>query len=534
MFLSKTCPKCHKDAVVLNRFDGLQGIPDGLLNLECGHLIYERQLIGGKNPESFISSDHKRLMPFQVEGVRFIDRTRTTLRVTKLVPDPMTGVRALVTDEMGLGKTVQALGWLALQAPKTTGRVLFIVKSSLKVQWLREIVRWVDDEAMIQTIESSRDHWLMVQGYIIGFDLLGRIKDLPEKVKALGIKTLIVDECQQIKNEKAGRSIEVLKLSRVIPNVILLSGTPIKNNAGEYWAALNATRPDLFPSAVQYRMRECASTWSGYAWKAGGIYNAEEFKEKTSPFVIRRTREEVMPDLPKVFRRFQFDELGVEVEEAYKKAFLEFRDDYNSSEADPANTLALMSRMRHLTGISKVRPCVAHVEQFLEELPDKIMTIFFHHKDVGDLLEVKINKLLGAKRCLMLTSNLDSLQRIGVVDAFRNGVSPILLASTLSSAEGLNLQFCDEFAMLERQWNPANEEQAEGRFPRIGTRSTSISGTYFVAIGTIDEVLAEIVERKRSIVLATLDGKEVPWEESTIMEELKEKLASTGGRKWSL
>lgn len=548
-FLDSSCPKCFKPATIVGEFK-IKGADLPLLNLECGHLVYSDQLIGGKSAASLMSLDHKRLMKFQVEGVQFIENSRTTIP-PDVVRDPngneaapLTGVRALITDEMGLGKTVQALGWIALQDKASIGRVLYVVKSSLKIQWLREIMRWVDEDCMVQVIEASKDHFLPCDGYIIPFDLLPRIKDLDQKLAKLKVKTMIIDECQQIKNEEANRAQVCRILARQMSNVILLSGTPIKNNAGEYFCALNIVRPDKYKNPSLFRMHTCDSYHTGYGWKTGGLRDPDEFQRETKSYIIRRTREEVMPDLPKVFRKFQFDELGKEVEQAYIEAFVEFRDDYNRTGGGKSeNRLALLSRMRHLTGISKVRPCVNFVEEFLEDRPGAPITIFFHHQDVGQLLELKLNRVLNkiaeesgevAKTCLMLTSDLNSEQRQKVIDDFRAGKSPILLASTLASAEGLNLQFCDEFIMLERQWNPANEEQAEGRFPRIGSISSSISGTYFVAIGTVDEFFAEIVEQKRTIVASTLDNKEVPWDESSIMKELTERLAAKGGQKWRL
>jgi SNF2 family DNA or RNA helicase len=540
-FLENACPKCTRPAVI----KGTYNVPNTkapLHELECSHFVYDDDLLGGKSPENFRSLDHKTLMKFQIEGVKFFNDARREV----VNDDGQVHVehRAILTDEMGLGKTVQALGWLALNDYKTTGRVLFIVKSSLKVQWLREIIRWVDEDWFVQTIEASSDHFLKANGYIIPYDLVRRIKDLPEKLKELNVKTMILDECQQIKNEDAGRSVAIRILGRQMDNVLALSGTPIKNNAGEYWAVLNLVRPDLFPNASHFRMNECQAFWTGHGWKAGGLFDADRFKSKTSPFILRRTREEVMPDLPKVFRKFQFDELGKEVQDEYIRVFVKFRDDYNETGGGKSdNRLALLSRMRHLTGLSKVRPCVAFVEEFLEERPGCPLTIFFHHKDVGELLEMRINKLLAkqaeadgtpVKKCLMLTSDLDAMARQQVVDDFRNGVSAIALLSTLASAEGLNLQFCDEFVFLERQWNPANEEQAEGRFPRIGSTASSISGTYLVAIGTVDEFFAEIVEQKRAIVANTLDNKDVEWSEATIMQELAERLAAKGGTRWRL
>jgi SNF2 family DNA or RNA helicase len=86
--------------------------------------------------------------------------------------------------------------------------------------------------------------------------------------------------------------------------------------------------------------------------------------------------------------------------------------------------------------------------------------------------------------------------------------------------------------MMERQWNPPKEEQAEGRFIRIGQLADSVTATYFTAVGTVDEFFADLVEQKRAIFSATMDGIETKWNESVLIRELAEILAAKGGKKW--
>jgi len=109
----------------------------------------------------------------------------------------------------------------------------------------------------------------------------------------------------------------------------------------------------------------------------------------------------------------------------------------------------------------------------------------------------------------------------------------LMIASTLAAGEGLNLQFCSDAIILERQWNPANEEQVEGRFHRFG-QLNSVTITYMLASGTIDEYFTELVEIKRSIVAATMDKREIAWEQQSLMKELAEMLVSRGRKAWSL
>lgn len=536
-FTKVKCPKCSREAESKTQYD-IAGKTVHLL--KCGHILQLAQL-SQLDASSITSIDGKTLFKFQQEGVRFAEKS---------------GGRALIADEMGLGKTIQALGTIALHPEMLP--VAYFVKSSLKIQWQHEIMRWVsasdkdEDIALAQVIDSSKDPMLPgAKHYIFSLDLLRRFKNgsLVERFQKRGIKTIVIDECQHIKNPESARAKEVRALCKDIPNVLALSGTPIKNNAGEYFSILNILKPEMFPTYSKFLYNECQSYHNGYTTKTGGLRYPERFMEKTKSFIIRRERKHVMPDLPTVNRMFQFHELGADVEDAYKKAFVEFRDDYYtngaSNFADTSNILAYLSRMRHIVGHSKVDPCVEFVQEFLESTERKL-TIFVHHKDVGERLMRLLTKvcqdLEGPNKFepeieepLQLTADLSSLERDQVITEFKeNPKRRILIASTLASGEGLNIQFCSDCILLERQWNPANEEQAEGRFIRIGQTADKVSATYFIAVGTVDEFFSRIVEEKREICAKTMGGEAVKWDQSSLMKELAEVLASQGGKMWNL
>ena len=350
---------------------------------------------------------------------------------------------------------------------------------------------------------------------------------LASLIQKMKVKTIILDECQQIKNSESQRTVFTRAICKEVDHVIALSGTPIKNNASEYFPVLNILKPEMFPRFSTFLQKECDSYFNGYAYKTGGLRDPERFIEKTKSFIIRRTRSEVLPDLPVIRRSFQFHELAKEVEKAYIETFKKFRDDFNSAEensfAESSNTLAYLSKMRHLSGLSKINPTIDYVMEVLGSTDDRIC-IFVHHKDVAEILKTKLNHLfleLSLPPCSQHEAGSSSLETEKSFEKSR-----VLICSTLAGGEGLNLQrLCRRFVMMERQWNPANEEQAEARFPRPeGIKTDFIDGVYMVAIGTVDEFFSEIVERKREIVGKTLDGKAVEWDQSSLIKELAETL----------
>ncbi len=550
-FITIKCPSCHKVAETEVTYK----IGDKLVNrLRCGHLMTSEQIANNHSSSEHIRSlDGKSLYPFQNVGVKFIEES---------------GARCLVSDEMGLGKTLQSIAACFLHESELMP-VLIICKASLRAQWQHEFMRWCGEDYMAQILDSPRDFAIPgMKAYILSYDILRRFASngkkntrandfipeefygttqesesskekskLVELIHKLHIKTVILDECQQIKNSDSQRTIFTRTICKEVDHVIALSGTPIKNNAAEYFPVLNILKPDMFPRFSTFLTRDCDSYFNGYAYKTGGLRDPERFLAKTSSFIIRRTRDEVLPDLPKIRRSFQFHELGDEVKKAYLDTFKQFRDDFNSGEEnsfeDTGKTLAYLSKMRHISGLSKINPCIEYVMEVMASTEDRIC-IFTHHKDVAEILNTKLNTLfkeLDIPPCARHEAGSSSLE---TEIAFEK--SRVLICSTLAGGEGLNLQhLCRRFIMLERQWNPANEEQAEARFPRPeGIQTDFIDGVYMVAIGTVDEFFSEIVERKREIVGKTLDGKACEWDQSSLIKELAETLSLSGGRRWSI
>ena len=522
MILKTRCPECKKPAVTVS-----ERVLAGILfkTYQCGHEDPCPQL-SPANFLDFTSMDGKHPYKFQVEGALF---------------GIASNARCLIADEMGLGKTVQAL-MIAWSCPKELTRILVLCKAGLKSQWSKEVTRWCGDEWLGQVINNENDSFVPgVKALILSFDTLWRFKDIEAWVKRSRVKLVILDEVQHIKNSDSKRTNGVREVCRYVDHVVGLSGTPIKNHAGEYFPILNLLRPDLFPSKKHYDQVWVDSYWDGDKLKYGGLKNAARFFEFTKSFILRRTRQEVLPDLPSITRDYKFSELGPVVEEAYKSTLRDFQQYYNyggindSAIQKSANILAYLSKMRHLTGIAKIEPVIDYVQDFLESTDRKIV-IFCHHKDVGAALLSRLEELreqypqMG--RGILSIQGIDADARAPIVEMFANPDFRVLIAGELASSEGLNLQFCSDCILMERQWNPANEEQAEARFIRIGQTALAVNAMYPIAVGTVDEFFSEIVEKKRGYCANVVDGVEYVWEESSLMQELAEVLAQSGGRKW--
>lgn len=510
------CPTCGKIAVEKSC---IAFSTNKLISLECGHIVSE-SVLAGADYSSIISSDGRKLMPYQIEGVKFIEQANG---------------RALIGDEQGLGKTVQALSFVKLHLNEL-GPVVIATKTSLKLQWMHEVLRWIGTRN-VQVITTSKEFAMPgFDIYIITYDILKS----DSVFSMVDIKTLILDECQAIKNHISGRAKAVQSIvdNHKIEHVIGLSGTPIKNHAGEYFTILNLLNPTRFPTHAGYLQRYC-DTYDGgmYGPKVGGLKNPELFHQQTADFIIRRTKDEVLKDLPSLTRSFYHIELQKNVTSAYNEASAELEKLFYADEDENTMTsmIAIMTKMRQITGVSKVEAAIEFVTDFLLSTDRKI-TVFVHHKLVHSLLREKLTQWLkdgGYSPLLEISSEMNADARALACKKFAESEYRVMIASTLAAGEGLNLQFCSDAIMLERQWNPANEEQAEARFHRYGQKN-AVNITYMIASETIDEYFTEIVEQKRAIVASTLDNKEIAWESNNLMRELASVIVAKGGKRFTL
>lgn len=510
--------------------------------LECGHLIIKKIPKGTPFQTLTASDGTSKPYEFQVDGMKFIE---SALCMNK---------GAAIFDEMGLGKTIQALGYLKFHPEAFP--VLFVVKSPTKFPWFKEILKWLGDDHLCQMIKTSND-WLIpnLKGYIISYDMMvpksrkGKNgKTINQgfditKFKAIGIKTVILDECQQIKNPDSARTQEVRRLVKNA-QVIALSGTPWKNRGSEFFTILNMLAPLKFSSQQGFLDRWVDFYQQGARYKEGGIRRPKEFKEYIKDIAIRREIKDVSVQMPDVTRNILFHELGTIEQNEYDESVSEFVKWYNEKviggEEDEGmmgqNILAKMARMRHITGLAKIPASVAFAEEFIEET-DRKLCIFVHHIDVGQIMVDELRKKIPDIPVLALTSDLSSQRRFELTEEFNKTPQCILVASTLASGEGLNLQTCSDAILHERQWNPANEDQAApGRFRRIGAAAIglgiNITVTCTTASGTVDEHLAQIVEQKRKDFHAAMNKGDMPtWSQTNLAKELAEAIVRDHNKK---
>lgn len=531
----KKCPVCGKDAKVKTQVevDTSKGRKK-VITYECLHVVFEDS--DSQSPfekiifdgDSFCNHQwdkttctkcqaHK-LYPFQIEGARELERNNG---------------RMAILDEPGLGKTIQALAYLKYHE-EDGWPFLWVTKSGIKFQHGTEIIRILGKKAIPQVLRTGRDSLLPGMNVIASYDIFRRLKR--EIFTQHGFKTIVIDECQAIKNPDSQRTNEIRNVAREIPKIIPLSGTHWKNRGSESFVIFNMLDAARFSSYQGFKNRWVATYWDKGKEKEGGIRNPVAFREYASGLFIRRERQEVMPELPLINRTKLNCELDAASEAVYNEEEDKLVKMLNDMAIDGQEHLTFEQQakvnqsimvMKQIVGIAKVPTTVDFVQEFMEETERKLV-VFVHHKKCGELISEQM-KIWCAENSqpqpLVLTASLTPEERFAVAEKFNGPNHRLLIASTLASGEGLNLQTCSDCVMHERQWNPANEEQAEGRFIRIGQMAQSITAVYVHANVDVDLILDGIVEGKRIRFHNSMNkGEMAQWNESSIASEFLDKL----------
>lgn len=439
------------------------------------------------------------LYPFQREGLLFTE-TR--------------GGRCLIADEMGLGKTIQALGWLKLH-PEHRPAVI-VTPASLKLNWAREIYKWLPEEYKDTYVISGRNNkadYSEKKILIINYDILS---DHEESILNMNPSTMILDEIHYIKSMQARRTKAVFSFSRKIPHIIGLSGTPIVNKPIEFFPMLNILRKDLFPSRWQFAMRYCAPKNNGFGWNFGGASNTEELhKILTETIMIRRLKKDVLKDLPDKTRQIIPIEIENRLSYNSARSNLETWLNDNDQKEYSINALTEIEKLKQIAVQGKMKAIIEWIQDVIDK--GEKLVVFCTHTATIEILRNTFSDI-----SVKIDGSTDIKMRDFAVQSFQeNDAVRLFLGNIIAAGTGITLTAASKLAFVELGWTPGIHDQAEDRIHRIGQKDAA-NIYYLIANDTIEDDIATLLDEKRKILTAVLDGKEAP--EDSLLSELIKKI----------
>lgn len=520
----------------------------------------------------------------EIEGL--IDRARTSLAQsrateaqisvpTKIEPYPFQkagiqfvsdhGGRALIADEMGVGKSLQALGWTLVSQELPA---LVLCPANLRINWLREAKKFTNLRCLIISSKSSLKAFQR-QGLDVstqpenGYDLVIANYDLlsvsmekgylnessVDDIMKMGFKTLICDEAHYLKEKTSQRSKAVLDLSSRMKNVLCLTGTPILNRPKEIWHLTRVVDPSIFPKFHDFGVRYCGAFKNRFGWVYDGASRLDELDKKLrSTIMIRRTKDQVLKELPPKTRVLMPFALESAQDRLYKKETSEAVQKLRSLKAErdqwrlETETLTkeeldeLMSRSAEkksrsakLAGfmmeeIEKIRQaCVrAKYDQclsFIENLhgqEKKILIFAVHHETIDRLMADLSQKGIKVDR---IDGRVDGAYRDGIKQRFQEGDLEVLVCGIRAAGEGLTLTASKSVVFMEIDYTPGRMVQAEDRTHRVG-QSQAVTIYYLLLMGSIEEKIAALVDSKREVANAALGEGARTLSETGILDSI--------------
>jgi superfamily II DNA or RNA helicase len=432
------------------------------------------------------------------------------------------GAGAILADEMGLGKTVQTLALLVHRAAR--GPALVVAPTSVVPNWLAEAARFAPGLTVKPYRGPGR---AAVLGGLGPGDVLVTSYALAsldaEALAGLQLGTLVVDEAQAIKNAGTDRS-KALRGLRAEWR-LGLTGTPVENHVGELWSIMRVVSPGLLGSWEQFRHRYAVPIE-----KFGDAARRQALATLLRPFVLRRTKDEVAPELPARTEIARSVRLSEEEEKLYEELRQSFIAEMEARKRDPDRDasdmrfmlLAALTRMRQLCCHPRLvyprTPVGSSKEAYLVELLGELREgghkalVFSQFRSFLELLAPRLRQ--HGLRVLVLDGTTPAEARAERIAAFQSGAADVFLISLKAGGFGLNLTAADTVIHLDPWWNPAVEDQATARAHRIGQQKP-VTAIRLVARGTIEEAVLGLHADKRALAAALLDGADVAASLST-------------------
>ena len=463
------------------------------------------------------------LRPYQAHGVEW------------LAGLAQQNFHGLLADDMGLGKTLQALAFCAwLRTLDSSEPALVVCPTSLVTNWLREAARFVPHLCALDLTGADRaekfaardKHDLLVTSYAI-------LRRDAELYRGTLFSLVVLDEAQHIKNRDSqnAQSTKALQARRRL----VLTGTPLENSVLDLWSLYDFLLPGYLGTASDFRERYEKPLASGAEPRL-----MRRLRQRVRPFFLRRTKEEVLTELPPKLEHLALCELSDEQREVYRAVLAQGRREVFEHSGKPGQG---RDRLAVLTTLLRLRQVCCHLDLLPRDGAGRVWKEPSTKLDrTFELIDEAVD---GGHRVLLFSQFVQALHllrdeaqrrefrfcyldgqtvaRQEEVDRFQNDAEiPIFFISLKAGGTGFNLTGADTVIHFDPWWNPAGEEQATSRAHRLG-QSRRVQAYKLIAAGTVEEKIQALQARKRDLFEASVGGDEAFVEKLT-GEELEELL----------
>lgn len=432
------------------------------------------------------------LRDYQIEGYRWMARRARA------------GAGCCLADDMGLGKTLQALALLVKEAKQ--GPHLVVCPTSVCGNWVAQIGRFAPTLQVVTLEGKHRAQQLAgLQAGSVALCSYRILLQDQEHLQKVAWNAVVLDEAQFIKNPDSKTARAAFSLCSRIR--LATTGTPIENRLLELWSIFNFLNPGLLGSLSSFQKRFESPSLSGQAAPR------QRLRRLVAPFLLRRTKSQVLEELP------ERTDISLEVElspkeRALYEALRQQAVESAGQEQGHLQLLAHLTRLRqaccHPQLVQSEPLASSKFETFLqlaEELREgrHRALVFSQFVELLQLLRQELDQR--GWSYLYLDGSTPAGQRPKLVDEFQEGETDFFLISLKAGGTGLNLTAADYVVHLDPWWNPAAEDQASDRAHRIG-QTRPVTVYRLVAKDTLEERVLQLHAHKRQLAQQVLEGSD--------------------------
>ena len=437
------------------------------------------------------------LRPYQKDGYLWMARLNSW------------GAGALLADDMGLGKTIQTIAFLLLK--KSEGASLVVAPASVAPNWKTEMEKFAPT-LNVQILNFSSNRHRTIQEAKAGDVIVttyGILLSIQEYITQKDWNVVCLDEAHIIKNRGAKTSAAAMKIQA--KNRVMLTGTPVQNHLGELWNLFQFVNPGLLGSYEHFSQKFIVPI-EGYQDKE----KQEQLERIVHPFMLRRTKQSVLKELPdktEIYHSVELnkDELAI-YESIRERAEQMLRE--NGADVD-MHVLAEITRLRQAAcSVQLIEPkwtgeC-SKITSLVELLQGVIeggnrALVFSQFVSFFAIVRRELDRL--GMKYFYIDGSVPLKQRTEMVDAFQGGENQLFLISLKAGGLGLNLTGANYVFHLDPWWNPAIEQQATDRAYRIG-QNQAVTVYHLISKNTIEEKIIRLHQTKRDLaenILANTD-----------------------------
>jgi len=423
-------------------------------------------------------------------------------------------LNGILADDMGLGKTIQSLAHLQLekQQKRLTKPCLIIAPTSVVFNWAQEITKFTPDLSYVVVNGSDRQqHFENLNNYdvvITSYALIVKDTEIYQKLK---FYYLILDEAQYIKNPRTKLYQAIISLKS--EHKLCVTGTPMENHLGEFWAQFNFLLPGFLGGQKQFN-----KLFKNPIEKHSDHERKVLLNQRIKPFILRRTKDKIATELPpktEIVQTLRIEGKQAQLYESVRLAMDDRLKDIIAKKGLQRSQIEILDallKLRQVCNHPQLLPMAsakkitqsAKLDFLMDTLPELIsegrkILIFSQFTSMLALIEAELDianiafvKLTGASK-----------NRQQLVEKFQTGEFPVFLISLKAGGVGLNLTAADTVIHFDPWWNPAVENQATDRAHRIG-QDKSVFVYKLIIENSIEEKIQQIQKTKAELANSLL------------------------------